>query len=324
MSHLVSLGVSPIREMERPLFGQFVRQVAAIRTEQLEECLELQKANPKRLGEILLEQGLLSHEQILEILSLQAAWVAKAIRADFGQDMPIPTFFSLCLPAYNEAANIRAQLDSATAILPCFIADYEVVVVDDGSRDETGDIVKDYSLRNPRVRLIQHSQNRGYGGAVTTGLRAAKGDYVAFMDSDEQFSLLDLPQLLMRLPESDVVIGYRHSRADPWPRRVNAWAWNRLIRLILDVRVKDLDCAFKVFSRDVIERLNLSATGACINAEIMAQCVRSDLRIHEIPVAHFPRFEGDPTGADLRVVLKAFRELPLLWKYRTQSLAIDA
>ena len=325
MSDLIRLGVSHAAEMERPLFGQFVRQVVPIRTDVLESCLRQQQEEDQRLGEILLQRGLLTREQIREVLLLQARWVANAARADFAPaTLPFPTFFSLCLPAYNEQANIRAQLDSACAILPNFVRDFEVIVVDDGSTDETGKIVADYARDEPRIRLICHPSNRGYGGAVTSGLRAARGDHVAFMDSDGQFSLLDLPQLLFRLRESNVVIGYRHCRADPWHRRVNAWAWNRLIRFCLDVKVKDLDCAFKIFSKDVIQRLNLTATGACINAEIMAQCVRSDLKIYEIPVAHYPRYGGAPTGANLLVVLRAFRELPKLWKYRNSSLAIDS
>ncbi len=132
---------------------------------------------------------------------------------------------------------------------------------------------------------------------------------------------MDLPQLLHRLEKSDVVIGYRYRRADPWPRRLNAWAWTTLVRVLLDVRVRDLDCAFKLFRREVIDRLNLTTTGACVNAEIMAQCVRADLAIHEIPVMHYPRYHGTQTGASLRVIAQAFRELPGLWKYRRSLLA---
>jgi hypothetical protein len=114
----------------------------------------------------------------------------------------------------------------------------------------------------------------------------------------------------------DVVVGYRYRRADPWHRLLNAWDWNRLIRFVLGVRIRDLDCAFKLFRREVIDRLRLAATGAAINAEIMVQCARGGLRIAEVPVAHYPRCHGAPTGAALRVIAKAFRELPRLWKYR--------
>jgi hypothetical protein len=121
---------------------------------------------------------------------------------------------------------------------------------------------------------------------------------------------------MARLDSADVAIGYRYRRADPPHRMFNAWAWNRLIRAVLGVKVRDLDCAFKLFRRDVVDRLQLTASGAGINAEILVQCVRGGLRIAEVPVAHYPRAQGAPTGAALRVILKAFRELPRLLKYR--------
>lgn len=323
MSKFISVDVSPIVELERPAFGQFVRQIVPLRTETLDACLFAQQRTRRRLGEIMLEKGLITRQQIRETLALQARWVARAMRADMSpHSLPLPAHFSLCLPAYNEQPVIREMLDSACSILPEFVQQYEVIVVDDGSRDRTGEIVAEYAEQDPRVRLVRHAANKGYGGAVTSGIRAARGDHVAFMDSDGQFSLLDLPQLLSRLATCEVVIGYRHRRADPWPRRFNAWAWNRLVATFLGVRVRDLDCAFKIFRREVVDRLSLTATGACINAEIMAQCSRDDLRISEIPVAHFPRFHGDASGANVKVILRAFRELPQLWKYRQSSPSI--
>jgi hypothetical protein len=122
--------------------------------------------------------------------------------------------------------------------------------------------------------------------------------------------------LLARLRGADVVVGYRYQRADHWVRKMNAGAWNWLIRTLLGVRIQDLDCAFKLFRREVVEGLRLTAEGAGINAEIMAQCTHGGLRIEETPVTHYPRYYGAPTGAAVRVIMKAFRELPRLWRYR--------
>jgi hypothetical protein len=312
--------ITPVLDLERPLFGRIVRQVVKIRTEDLEDCLEQQRmlGNTVGLGQLMLRRGLITRTQIMQVLRFQANWVATAMRGDMGPStFPCQSLLSLCLPAYNEEANIEDTLDAAGAILPEFVRDFEVIVVDDGSRDQTAAKVAAYAAAAPWVRLVQHERNRGYGAAVTSGLRAASGDLVAFTDADGQFSLLDLPWFLTRLGACDLIIGYRYRRADPWHRRLNAWSWNRLIRILLGVRVRDLDCAFKLFRRDIIDRLSLTATGAAINAEILVQCTRAGLRIGELPVSHYPRCHGAPTGAALRVIWRAFRELPQLWKYRS-------
>lgn len=301
----------------KPLFGEVAVEAGLTSTDRLDECLEQQRKAGGRLGDILLSRGLICRDGIKKVLTLQASRIALALETDISRcPFPHPTFLSLCMPAYNEAENIDDTLDAACAILPEFVRQYEVVVVNDGSTDKTGEIVARYAQREPRVRILNHDKNQGYGAAVTTALRAARGEHVAFTDSDGQFSLLDLPHLIKRLHESDIVVGYRCNRADSWYRKLNAWGWNQLIRLLLGVHVRDLDCAFKIFPREVVEKLRLTSTGAGINAEILAQVVRSGLSIREIPVNHYPRYRGAPTGAALRVIAKAFRELPSLLKYR--------
>jgi Glycosyl transferase family 2 len=303
--------------MERPPFGYFARQIALLRQAELAECLERQRLTGERLGRLLWERGLLTREQIQEILRQQSKWVATAVQGDMGPGaFPRKEFLSLCMPAFNEEGSIADTLDAALAILPELMSRFEIIVVNDGSRDRTADIVRLYTRQDDRVRLVQHETNRGYGAAVSTGLRAAAGDLVAFTDSDGQFSLLDLPQLLLHIEDKDVAIGYRYLRADNGLRRFNAWAWNRLVGLLLGIHVRDLDCAFKLFRREVVERLCLTATGACISAEIMVQCTRGGLRIGEVPVTHYPRYQGVPSGAAIKVIWRAFRELPSLWRYR--------
>jgi hypothetical protein len=320
LEKVVLMRVTSVLGLERPPFGQFARRVAGIRTEQLEECLQEQARRGGRLGEIMRSRGLLSRGQVVQVLRLQAAWVVGAMQAELAPAaFPYPAFLSLCLPAYNEQDNIEDTVDAALSVLPRVAAKFEVIVVDDGSRDATAELVTRYLTRDPRVRLLRHEQNQGYGAALTTALRAARGDLVAFADSDGQFSFLDMPQLLARLPDHDVVIGYRHRRADSPGRLFNAWAWNWVIRLVLGVWVKDLDCAFKLFRREVLDQIHLTSTGATINAEILAQCFRRGFRICETPVTHWPRYAGAPTGAALRVIWRAFRDLPRMWKYRFEA-----
>jgi glycosyltransferase involved in cell wall biosynthesis len=305
---------------EQPTFVQLARQVAGLSEETLPACRAQQTEAPGRLVEALRGRGLLSRQHVREILAAQARWTAKALEAVCGRRLfPWPASLSLCLPALNEQDVIESTLDAAVAVLPELVRDFEVIVVDDGSRDQTAAVVARCAEHDPRVRLVRHPRNRGYGASVTTGMRAACGDLISFSDSDGQFTFVDLAQLLARLPGCDVVIGYRHRRADHWMRLVNGHAWNQLIRLVLGVRVRDLDCAMKVFPRHVVERLSLTATGNAINAEIMAQCVRWRLKIRETPVRHFPRCSGTATGNALGVVVRAFQELPSLWKYRSAA-----
>jgi hypothetical protein len=304
-------------DLPRPLFGQLAREGVGLTEAQLKECLEYQKKEGGRLGEILCERGLLTHQQILFILRIQATAVAKEIASSAHQvAFPRRTFLSLCLPAYNEEANIADTVLAACAILPEFVTRFEIIVVDDGSTDRTGEIVRRLAERFPQVRLVTHAVNRGYGGAVATGMRAAKGDLVAFMDSDGQFCLLDLPHLLVRTNDHDVVFGYRYNRADSVRRLVMAWGWGRLVGWVLGVRIRDLDCALKLFPRRVVDRLKLDSTSPAINAEILLQCVRGGLSIAQTPVNHYPRYHGVAAGCGTKMILRAFKDLYRLWRFR--------
>jgi hypothetical protein len=275
----------------------------------------------ERLGEILCSRGVLTRRQASAVLRAQAQWVAARLEADGGCGFPIPAFLSVCLPAYNEEANIPGMFQAACAILPAFVEDFEVIVVDDGSSDRTAELVGRYALDHRHVRLITHDRNRGYGASLATAFRAARGDFVFFTDADGQFSFLDLGLLLKNIRDGDVAIGYRHPRADHNGRLLNAWAWNRLIRLMLGVRVRDLDCAFKLFRREIVAQLEMTATGSCINAQLLAQCAGNGWIVREVPVHHYPRCHGLATGAAPQVIYRALRELPGLLRYRTSSKA---
>jgi hypothetical protein len=305
-----------VPRLPHPRFGQLASQLYGLKPAAIERGLERQRAEGGRLGEILRKQGLLDREQLKGILRTQANWVAREMNKGAPPIFPFKEPFSLCLPAYNEQDNIEDTLDAACAILPEFVERFELVVVDDGSKDQTGFVLARFAEHEPRLRIVKHHENRGYGAAITSALRSSQGDLVCILDSDGQFSLLNLPELLLRTDTADVVIGYRKKRADSPIRLLNAWAWNRLMRVLLSIAVRDLDCAFKVFRQDTVRNLSLTSRGACISAEILVQCVRRGLKIAEVPVDHYPRSHGAPSGAALRVIAKAFRELPHLMKYR--------
>lgn len=222
--------------------------------------------------------------------------------------MPRPKL-SLILPAYNEAAVITDVVSSFSRFLAASNVAYEILVVDDGSRDETAERATAVSQKNPFVRLVRHTVNRGYGAALKSGFAAARGDYIFFTDSDGQFLPDDLVQFLPLLEAKTILLGYRAQRQDTAVRRLNAWLWGQCIRLFLRVKVRDLDCAWKLFPRSMLEGVRLVSDGAFISAELLYYARRKKLLFHEMSVRHFARRAGSSTGANWRVIMRAFREL---------------
>lgn len=230
--------------------------------------------------------------------------------------MPMPITLSIFFPAYNEEENIREAVEKAVRVVgdSPYIRDYEIIVVDDGSTDNTRTIVNRLAERYPAVRLIAHPHNMGYGAALKSGIRAATMDYVFFTDADLQFDLLELQHLLLHIPANDVVVGYRAPRRDPFMRLVNAKGWNVLNRLLFGLHIIDIDSAFKLFKREVVQSIPLQSEGAMVSAEMLIRLVRQGVKIKEIPVSHAPRRAGSPTGAKLSVIARAFREMVGLYR----------
>lgn len=212
---------------------------------------------------------------------------------------------------FNEEGNIRQAVGSALDALATVSDRYEVIVVDDGSRDQTGAIADRLAAEDGRVRVVHHGVNRGYGAALRSGFEAARHPLVVFADGDNQFDLGELPRLLGSLDGCDVVSGYRISRRDPAVRRLNAFLYNRLARVLFDIPVRDVNCGFKVYRRDLLQRLlpQLRSTGALINVEMLARARKLGATVSEVGVHHYPRRTGSPTGGNPRVILRAFREL---------------
>ena len=215
---------------------------------------------------------------------------------------------SLVLPAYNEASNLRPLLEEARRTLSRLTKEHEIIVVDDGSRDETARIAREFG----GVRLLSHARNRGYGAALRTGLRAARMDWIVFTDADLQFRLADLVALLQARGDVDIVAGYRAPRRDPLRRRMLGWGWGWLVRVLYGLRVRDVDCAFKLFRRQVLDAIPIESVGAFITTEILVRAAAEGFRIREVPVRHYPRASGSASGARPRVILRALRELVVL------------
>ena len=216
---------------------------------------------------------------------------------------------SLIFPAYNEEKNIEAATIKGRVALGKYADKVEIIVVNDGSLDSTGEIIDRLSKEHGDIVPVHHPKNKGYGAALCSGFSTASADYVFFSDSDLQFDLEEISKLVSWIGQYDVVVGYRAERADPFHRRLNAWAWNRLVRLLLGIKVRDIDCAFKLFHRQIFKTIRLNSAGAMVNTELLALATQQGFRIKEVPVSHFPRQAGTQTGANLKVIIKAFREL---------------
>ena len=204
------------------------------------------------------------------------------------------------------------MIDDALAVLPRYADDIEITVVDDGSTDRTGALADEAGARDPRVHAIHHGSRRGYGGAIRSGLMAAKKDWIFYTDGDRQFALEDLGRLVEASAGVDAVVGYRIKRADPARRRFVAWVYNRLIRLLFGGGWRDVDCAFKLFRRDVFARVPLSrvtSNGAFFSPELLITLRHSGVRVRQVGVRHFPRTAGEEKGATPRVVARAIRDL---------------
>lgn len=216
---------------------------------------------------------------------------------------------SIVLPAFDEEANIEQAIAEATSVAQRLFAEHEVIVVDDGSRDRTAALARAAGESDPRVRLISHGRNRGYGEALRTGFLASRLDHVFFTDADLQFDLSELTRFLPFASTVDVVAGYRVNRQDTAVRRAMAYAWNVLVRMLFYVPVRDIDCAFKLFDRRVLSAVDIESVGAMVNTELMVKLGRKGASVVEIGVTHRPRRAGKARGADPRVIATAFREV---------------
>jgi len=211
---------------------------------------------------------------------------------------------SFFFPALNEEDNVAPIVEEAVAVLPRFADDIEVTVVDDGSTDRTGAIADELATKDPHVRVIHHGTRRGYGGAVRSGLRAATKNWIFFTDG--------LGLLVAASDGVDAVVGFRKKRADPARRLFVAWVYNRLIRLLFGGGWRDVDCAFKLFRREVFERVPLErvhSEGAFFSPELLITMRRAGIRVRQVGVRHFPRTAHEPKGASPRVIARAIRDL---------------
>lgn len=223
---------------------------------------------------------------------------------------------SVFFPAYNEEKNITQTVEKAKKVLENLkIKKWEILVVNDGSRDKTGEIVESLTKKDYHIHLITHNPNQGYGEALKTGFYNAKYSWIAFTDSDGQFDFSEISKFLEKTDEADIVAGYRINRQDSLMRKINGWGWTNLSNILLGIKVRDVDCGFKLVKKEVIEKIpKLKSTrGGMISPELLAKAGKKGFKIVEVGVHHYPRKEGKQTGANFKVIITSFANLFSLW-----------
>ena len=217
------------------------------------------------------------------------------------------------LPAYNEEANLERTVKNVVANLQKNVSEWEIVIVDDGSRDDTGKIADKLVKENSKISVIHHYPNRGYGAAFKSGLYGCKYPWISFIDSDGQFDFKEISRFIatQEKTQADMVIGYYLGRKVPFTRKLNSKAWQFIVFLLFGLNVRDIDCGFKLISKKVVDKIPKleSERGAFISSEFLIKAKKAGFKIVEIGVQHYPRKFGEATGAKLNVIVQSFIDL---------------
>jgi glycosyltransferase involved in cell wall biosynthesis len=216
---------------------------------------------------------------------------------------------SFVFPMYNEIDNIGKTIDEATIVGKRMASDLEIIVVDDASSDGSGELVDLIALDNPHLLVFHHSKNRKLGGALRTGFGHATKSWVLYVDSDLPIRMEDALAAVPLTDQADMVIGYRLNRCEGLKREVMSWCYNRLIRLMFGLKVRDVNFAFKLFRREVMRHVHLESEGSFIDAELLLETRRAGYRIAEIGLNYYPRVAGTSTLASATVVVKLLQEM---------------
>lgn len=233
------------------------------------------------------------------------------IVSDDLEDAPsISVFF----PCYNEVANIKPLVLKSLSTLERVSRDFELILIDDGSDDGTGELIDKLAEKHPEVKAIHHPSNSGYGATLQAGFRAASKELVFYTDGDAQFNIADLPDILPLIKRCDIVSCFRINRQEGPIRKLNAWCWTKLVCFLFDLHLRDIDCAFKLYKREIFDNIKMKSNGALIDAEILSRATKKGYTIMQAGVKHYPRTAGTETGSNIKVIIRAFIELFSLYK----------
>lgn len=215
---------------------------------------------------------------------------------------------SIFFPVFNEEANLEVLLNQALRIIPQIAKQYELLIINDGSTDDSLKIAQKIAKKHNEIKVLSHPSNLGYGEVLKTGIKQSQYEWIFWTDSDLQFDLAEIVNLVRESNKYQAIIGYRKKRVEGIFRHFNANLFKLYIDLLFRIKVKDIDCAFKLFQADLLKKLKLSSGSAFTSAEILYLLKKKGIKFKEIPVTHYPRLYGQATGANLGVIAKACAE----------------
>lgn len=216
---------------------------------------------------------------------------------------------SVFFPAYHDEENIGKVAASAVEVLEELGCEYEVIIVHDGSPDRTGEVADGLARRYPGVRVIHHERNLGYGAALKTGFTNARNEYIFYTDGDNQFDVRDLRKFVALVGLSDLVIGFRNRKRYSLYRKVTSFTYNLVLQVLFDLPYRDVDCAFKLVPKSLIDGIRIDSADAFIDAELLIKAQQRGMSITEIGVSHYDREAGASTGGKVKVILGTIREM---------------
>jgi glycosyltransferase involved in cell wall biosynthesis len=232
----------------------------------------------------------------------------------YSRDLLRPSL-SVFFPAYNDAPSLPGLIGKTLAVLPELTDDFEVIVINDGSFDNTGEVLAQLEQQYaPHLRVITHPENRGYGGALRSGFAAAEKDWIFYTDGDGQYDVGELPQLLKRLRAGvGLVNGYKLERSDPWHRIWIGNTYKTFAKFLFRIKLRDIDCDFRLIRRELLEQIHLTSTSGTICVELVRKLELTGCGVEEVGVRHYPRLHGRSQFFRIKSLLTTLRQLIWLW-----------
>jgi len=232
-------------------------------------------------------------------------------KSKINKDISISVFF----PCYNDAGTIVSMVELATLTLKKIASDFEVIVIDDGSSDNSREILKELSLKNPYLKLVFHKKNKGYGGALRSGFKKASKDLIFYTDGDSQYDVAELPKLLEKLTNNvDVVQGYKIKRCDPWYRIIIGDLYNFGVKLAFAIKISDVDCDFRLIRKTVFDKVKLQHNSGVITVEMVKKFQDAGFCFAQVPVSHYFRSYGRSQFFNFKRIAHVAIELFVLWR----------